>query len=78
MQGLNDIQAMGEDEREYMTAVAVAAYLKMTPAWVYAQTRAGKIPHISLGRYVRYRKSALDAWLAAIEHEPVAGGYRRG
>ena len=35
----------------------------MTPGWVYAETRAGRIPHIELGRYYRYRRSAIEAWL---------------
>jgi hypothetical protein len=28
--------------------------LRMTPAWVYAETRAGRLPHVHLGRYYRY------------------------
>jgi excisionase family DNA binding protein len=62
---------------DLLTAEEVAGILRMTKAWVYMQTRAGKIPHVSLGRYVRYRRSAVIAWLGEIEHEPVAGGYRR-
>ena len=46
-----------------MDAVGVAEWLGVTPAWVYAETRAGRIPHIELGRYYRYRSSTLEAWL---------------
>ena len=39
----------------------------MTPAWVYAETRRNRIPHMRLGRYFRYRRSAIEAWISAIE-----------
>jgi excisionase family DNA binding protein len=50
-----------------MTAGEVALLLRVTTAWVYTQTRAGRIPHVQLGRYVRYRRSAVRAWLEEIE-----------
>ena len=50
-----------------MLASEVADLLKVTPAWVYAETRRGRLPHIRLGRYVRYRRAAIDAWLDAAE-----------
>jgi excisionase family DNA binding protein len=57
------------DEGDLLTADEVAVMLRMTKAWVYAQTRANRIPHVSLGRYVRYRRSAVLAWLGEIEQE---------
>ena len=39
-------------------------------SWIREATRAGKIPHVKLGRYVRYRAEACDAWL----EEQEAGG----
>jgi excisionase family DNA binding protein len=52
-----------------LTADEVAALLQVTRAWVYAQTRAKRIPHVPLGRYVRYRRSAVLAWIAALERQ---------
>ena len=57
------------DDGDLLTADEVAVMLRMTKAWVYAQTRANRIPHVSLGRYVRYRRSAVLAWLSRIEQE---------
>ncbi|MGH2879881.1 MAG: helix-turn-helix domain-containing protein [Solirubrobacteraceae bacterium] len=57
----------------------VAALVGMTKDWVYAETRAGRIPHVTLGRYYRYRPESIEAWLSQIEHHctgtarPVAG-----
>jgi excisionase family DNA binding protein len=50
-----------------LTAEEVAALLQVTPAWVYAETRSGRIPHLRLGRYVRYRRSALLMWMEETE-----------
>jgi len=51
-----------------LTADEVAEKLGTTKRWVYAETRASRIPHVRLGpRYVRYREQAIDAWLASIE-----------
>src|ERR1700736_143590 len=52
---------------EIITANEVAALLRMTPAWVYAETRRNRIPHMRLGRYFRYRRSAIEAWMSALE-----------
>ncbi|MGO9248824.1 MAG: helix-turn-helix domain-containing protein [Solirubrobacteraceae bacterium] len=65
------------DPFELLTADEVARWLRMTPAWVYAQTRANNIPHVPLGRYVRYRRSAVKAWMAGIEHESAASTFTR-
>ena len=45
----------------------VAAMLGVTTGWVYAQSRAGRIPTVKLGRYYRYRREAIEAWLEQIE-----------
>jgi excisionase family DNA binding protein len=52
---------------DLLTAEEVAALLRVTPAWVYAETRRRRIPHIRLGRYVRYRRDALVAWMDQLE-----------
>lgn len=50
------------DGREYMVAEELARKLRVTTAWVYKETRAGRIPHLKLHRYVRYRRSTIAAW----------------
>lgn len=52
---------------DLLTAEDVAALLRVTPAWVYAETRRQRIPHIRLGRYVRYRRDALARWMDQLE-----------
>ena len=59
--------ATPDSDDKLLTAEEVAAMLRMTPAWIYAQTRKDALPHLRLGRYVRYRRSAITEWLATIE-----------
>jgi excisionase family DNA binding protein len=46
-----------------MTAREVAERLSVPETWVRAETRAGRMPHVTLGRYRRYDWEAVVAWL---------------
>ncbi len=50
-----------------LTADQVAELLSVPRSWVYQQARSGAIPHVRLGRYVRYRHEAVIAWVATLE-----------
>jgi excisionase family DNA binding protein len=54
-----------------LTVEEVADRLGVTKDWVWAQTRAGRIPHIRLGRYRRFREEALDDWLRTLEESTI-------
>jgi hypothetical protein len=47
-------------------------------SWVRQETRAGRLPHLALGRYKRYDPDAVLAWLEGQragqwrKHEPKA------
>jgi excisionase family DNA binding protein len=55
-----------------ITADEAAVILNVSKAWVYEQTRQRRMPHVRLGRYVRYRRSTLNAWL----EEQESSSYR--
>ena len=55
-----------------LTAEEVAAFMRVTRSWVYAETRRDGLPHVRLGRYVRYRRSAIERWLEVGERGPHA------
>lgn len=63
-----------EDERELIDAGEVAQMLGMTVDWVYEQSRRGRIPTITLGRFRRYRRAAIESWLLSIERASVDAG----
>jgi excisionase family DNA binding protein len=50
-----------------MTAGQVARLLGVPRTWVYEQSRCGRIPTVTLGRYRRYRREAIDAWVRQLE-----------
>ncbi len=56
-----------------LTADEIADRLGVTPQWVWAQARAGRMPHVRLGRYRRFRESAVEAWLEELEVGTRAG-----
>lgn len=55
-----------------LTADEVAQRLGMRTDWVSAEARADRIPHVRLGRYRRFRESAIEAWLQELETGGVA------
>jgi excisionase family DNA binding protein len=50
-----------------LTAQDVATMLKVPVSWVYAASREGRVPTVRLGRYYRYRREAILAWIEAQE-----------
>jgi excisionase family DNA binding protein len=52
-----------------LTVEDVAERLGVRKEWVWAQARAGRIPHVRLGRYCRFRAETLEAWLLAQERQ---------
>jgi len=50
-----------------LTAQDVAGLLGVPASWVYEQSRIGGIPTVTLGRYRRYRREAIEAWIEKLE-----------
>ena len=50
-----------------LRAEDVAERIGMTKDFVYALVRRKEIPHVRLGRSVRFRRESIDAWLAEQE-----------
>ena len=46
-----------------LIAEEVAERLSVPPSWVRQHTRAGAIPHVRLGRWIRYSAADVDAWV---------------
>jgi excisionase family DNA binding protein len=54
-------------DRVLLTAAEVAKLLHVPQSWVREQTRRGRIPTVTLGRYRRYRREAIEAWIEELE-----------
>lgn len=46
-----------------MTAVEAGDLLSVPPTWLLAQARQGRVPHVRLGRYVRFDRDELLKWV---------------
>jgi excisionase family DNA binding protein len=52
-------------------AEAVGELLGVPASWVLAQARRERIPHVRLGRYVRFDPGELEAWWRGRMRGPV-------
>jgi excisionase family DNA binding protein len=50
---------------EILTVDEVADFMRVKPTRVYSMTRAGLIPHFSLGRQLRFVRSQIMEWVLA-------------
>ncbi len=60
-----------------LDAGEVAELLHVPKRWVAEHTRSGLIPCVRLGRYVRYRRDAVLAWVEENERGGAAWRTRR-
>lgn len=68
----DETQAAGPSR--LLTAPEVAELLAVRVSWVRAETRAGRMPHVCVGRYRRYRREAIEAWIEQLERGPLPPG----
>jgi excisionase family DNA binding protein len=57
-----------------MTAAGASEQLGVPASWLMAEARAGRVPHVKLGKYVRFDAAELDAWW----RQRAAGPWRTG
>jgi excisionase family DNA binding protein len=50
-----------------LTAEEAAELLNVKVSWIRDKTREGALPHVELGRFRRYRRDSLLAWIEAQE-----------
>jgi excisionase family DNA binding protein len=41
-----------------------AALLSVRTSWIYDAVRAGRLPHLRVGRHIRFTRSDLERWLS--------------
>jgi len=59
-----------------LNAEQAAELLGVPKSWVFAEARADRIPHVRLGRYVRFDGDALDQWWRGRARGPGRLGLR--
>jgi excisionase family DNA binding protein len=75
--GLDDSTATpgGSASDRLLDAAEVAELLNVPTRWVREHSRNGHLPSIRLGRYVRFRRASVLAWVA--EQEQGGAAWRR-
>jgi excisionase family DNA binding protein len=70
MNGTSDHRVMSREPLdELLTVDEVAAFLKVPRSWVYEHTRSRgttrseRLPHVKLGKYLRFDAQAIRAFL---------------
>ena len=59
---------------DWLTVHEAAALLRVKVSWLYERTRTNSIPHVKLGKYLRFDRSELVAWAAEFKR---GGGAAR-
>ncbi len=53
-----------------LLADEIAQILRVPKGRVYELARQGKLPAVRIGRQIRFREDAVEAWLSALEERP--------
>jgi len=61
------LQRLVDMNGSLLNADQVAQMLGVPKTWVYEQSRKGRIPTVTLGRYRRYRVETIERWVAQLE-----------
>ena len=60
-----------------LTAKEVGALLQLNASWVLDAARRNAIPHIRLGRYVRFHRTDIETWLLDQRRGPELDSEKR-
>ena len=58
-------------ENELLTVSEIAQALKVPVSWIYERSRrrgSESIPHIKLGKYLRFEMTAVQNWLTGLRN----------
>jgi excisionase family DNA binding protein len=58
-------------QRYLLNAREAGELLGVPASWLLAEARRARVPHVRLGRYVRFNRETLLAWVAGHERGPV-------
>jgi excisionase family DNA binding protein len=58
---------------KYITVDDVADMLSVNKKWVYRHVDSGAIPHVRIGKLIRFKVEDLEGWLAQYAQEEAPG-----
>ena len=77
------VDASGDGAREALAeplldAAEAARLLSVRPSWIYEAVRAGRLPHLKIGRHIRFLRSDLESWVLTRRVGGSVGSRLRG
>ena len=67
----NGLKAKGAGE-PLLDVPELATELGVKPDWIYKKTADRSIPFIKVGRFIKFKKSEIDAWLVEQSVRPLS------
>ena len=53
----------------WLTVKEAADLLRVPVSWLYERTRTNSIPHVKLGKYLRFDRDELTAWVDELKRD---------
>jgi excisionase family DNA binding protein len=70
--GLRERRAPGMLDEKFLTVADLEECTAMSASWWYAAAESGRVPSIKVGKYVRFIRSEIEAWLESQRRGPRA------
>ena len=61
---------MTDENERLLLPQEVAERLQVGVKWVYAAAQRGDLPHVKVGRYVRFDRTEIEDWIAEQKVRP--------
>lgn len=61
-----------EQDDPIFTIDELKVYLRVPKGWLYERTRLREIPFFKMGKFIRFRKSEIDAWIKGLSSPATA------
>ena len=53
----------------WLTVQEAAELLRVPVSWLYERTRTNSVPHVKLGKYLRFDRDELYTWLEELKRD---------
>ena len=53
----------------WLTVQEAAELLRVPVSWLYERTRTNTVPHAKVGKYLRFDRDELNAWLEELKRD---------
>lgn len=67
----------GSFSMAWLTVQEAAELLRVPVSWLYERTRTNSVPHVKLGKYLRFDRDELAAWVDELKRDGRGPGAMR-